>query len=351
MLRKFMVESPECAVRVTRATANMPDWAKTAIAARREVHRFLPPGEHTRRRLWRVASRLNNVLKVAVWPPELTREMPKLLDDLPRLNLARLETSLQSIIDQTQHVCRREDYQMIRREPEVIEAIDGRTWERVNSLAMLDRTGSALNNCLREAHEFHEEYWAAFCKQESDFWALFSSEGVPIGVIQVKGADVQQARGVNNCLLHEYSDDLEILISRLGLNPESSADLMELGLFQLTWTRQRQPDWTGDYFGTALVVWVRPQDAILGIGSPNPRYVTLDFALAYELTTIPGGSLGWACRGLDGAGWTTDDLLGFLTRHLARVAPKVAKRLFSIYVLAAAEGLSTMPSAEDSEDV
>lgn len=348
-ITKYLLRCEECVVRITHPSPAMKAWAITALASGVEVHWWRNPGESTRQRLRKLVAQVGAVTKVEEATAEFLRMREKLIASLPRTDIAGIEAQSEALLCHATSVCGREDYQRIRREPQVIETIDDRRWERVWSLEMLDAMGKALGICLRQAHEFHEEYWAAFCTREADFWALFSSEGIPIGVVQVKGADVQQARGVNNRLLHEYSDDLEILVSQLGLNAETSADVMALGFFQPAWTQKRQPIWAGDYFGTTLVIWVRPQEAVLGIGSANRRYVTLDFALAYEAATIPGASIGWACRGLDGAGWTTDDLLTFLTQHLARVAPKVAKRLFSVYVLAAAEGVSVGSRTETAE--
>jgi hypothetical protein len=350
-ITKYLLRCEECAVRITHPSPVMQPWAITALASGNEVHWWRRPFDDIHQRLRILAAEIAAVSRVEEAPLEFQRMREKLFASLPRMDIAGIEAQAEAILCHATKVCRTEDYQMERREPKVIEAIEGRRWERVWSLEMLDAVGKALGNCLRQTHDFHEEYWAAFCKHETGFWALFSPEGVPVGVVEVKGTDVHQAKGENNSPLDGYSDDLEILVSRLGLNPETSGDLMALGLFQPTWTRQRQAAWAGDYSGTAIVVWIRREDAVLGIGFPNCRYVTLDLALADEASKISGASLGWACRGFDGAGWTTDDLIAFLTQHLARVAPKVAKRLFSLYVLAAAEGLSASSRTGTTEDV
>lgn len=339
IVAKFLLRSDECAMPISAPAPRLPAWAQVDIAEGREVHRFRPPGSVTADRLRKAARSLAIVPKIVSPEPEFAKRISALTATLPRLSFDALESRIQALLAEARSVCRRRAYVAARRDRAAVPTTEGRWWGQVESFAMLDETGRALNNCLRESSEHHQSYWDAFERGEVDFWRLVGADATVLAVVELRAGVVHDAKGVNNSRLFEYADDLVILTRELGLDAESSDDVIDLGIVLPAWASRRRPDWQGDYGERAVSLWLGPERAVLAIGKENPRYIQLDLINAARWAADDSPDLSWSCRGLDGAGWPPEQLADFLTRYLVQVAPRMAKRLFSIYVLAAADGM------------
>jgi hypothetical protein len=295
----------------------------------------------------RVGFRLANIIKVEAWPPELSRRVPNLLVNLPRLNFERLEAQLREIVDRARAVCQAEDYRLPRRQSHSILTVRGRRFELATSLAMLDEAGKWLQNCLRESDEMHEIYWSAFCDGEADFWILRSAENAILGTVEVRNQQITQAKGNGNSLLNNYLVDLKTLIQRADLDADNSDDLANISYWP-SWAGRRPPDWDGMYQGTVVRLWIGDGQAIVRAGTRTRHYWRLDLAGACELIELHG-CLEFACRNFGASEWTMEDLRCFLV-HLASVAKPVAYRLFPLFQLAMSEGRARAGHEEDPED-